>query len=55
MINPINSLTIANIEVNLKTTVALLGLVIDNKLSFKQLVDALCQKAIFKTNTLKRI
>ena len=36
---------IANIEVKPKTTGALLRLVNDNKLSFKQHVDVLCQKA----------
>ena len=40
--NPINSLMIANIEVNPKTTVALLELIMNNKLSFNQLVEALC-------------
>ena len=44
---------IGNVEIKLKATATILGLLIDKKLSFKQHVNALCQKANFKTNTLK--
>lgn len=55
MINLINPLIIGNIEFKFKTNATLLGLLIDEKPSFKQHLDALCQKSNFKTNVLKPI
>ena len=41
------------LKLKLKTTATLFGLLIDEKLSSEQHVNALCQKVNFKTNTLK--
>ena len=48
-------LNINNIEVNGSRKVRLLGLTIDNFLTFKDHTDVLCRKASYKLHVLRRI
>ena len=48
-------LKINSVEVEASDDVLLLGLTIDKKITFKQLIENLCRKAQYKLHTLKHI
>jgi len=51
----VNHFFIADKKISLSSSVTLLGIIIDNKLTFKEHVDKICNNANFKTYALRRI
>ena len=48
-------LSINNIKIRESSSVVLLGLTIDNRLTFKDHINILCRRASFKLHALRRI